>query len=77
MLRTRENSDVFNSLDEIYLVFASKKQISSMYWLHVHIDLERVSFDVMKCLSFDLRSVLFFSFLLLFILFFYFILFYF
>ena len=31
MLRTRENSDVFNSLDEIYLVFTSKKQISSMY----------------------------------------------
>ena len=30
MLRTRENSDVFNSLDEIYLVFTSKKQISSM-----------------------------------------------
>ena len=27
MLRTRENSDVFNSLDEIYLVFTSKKQI--------------------------------------------------
>ena len=31
MLRTRENSDVFNSLDEIYLVFTSKKQISSIY----------------------------------------------
>ena len=30
MLRTRENSDVFNSLDEIYLVFTSKKQISSI-----------------------------------------------
>ena len=25
MLRTRENSDVFNTLDEIYLVFTSKK----------------------------------------------------
>ena len=31
MLRTRENSDVFNSHDEIYLVFTSKKQISSIY----------------------------------------------
>ena len=31
MLCTRENSDVFNSLDEIYLVFASKKQIYSIY----------------------------------------------
>ena len=30
MLRTRENSDVFNSLEEIYLVFTSKKQISSI-----------------------------------------------
>ena len=30
MLRTRENSDVFNSLDEIYLVFTPKKQISSI-----------------------------------------------
>ena len=29
MLRNRETSDVFNSLDEIYLVFTSKKQISS------------------------------------------------
>ena len=25
VLRTHENSDVFNTLDEIYLVFASKK----------------------------------------------------
>ena len=25
MLRTREKSDVFNTLDEIYLVFTSKK----------------------------------------------------
>ena len=32
MLRTRENSDVFNSLEEIYLVFTSKKQISSIYF---------------------------------------------
>ena len=31
MLLTRENSDVCNSLDEIYLVFTSKKQISSIY----------------------------------------------
>ena len=31
MLRTRENSDVFNSHDEIYLVFTSKKQIFSIY----------------------------------------------
>ena len=30
MLHTRENSDVVNSLDEIYLVFTSKKQISSI-----------------------------------------------
>ena len=29
-MRTRENSDVFNSLNEIYLVFTSKKQISSI-----------------------------------------------
>ena len=26
MLRTRENSDVFNTLDEIYLVFTSKSK---------------------------------------------------
>ena len=26
-----ENADVFNLLDEIYLVFTSKKQISSMF----------------------------------------------
>ena len=32
VLRTRENSDVFNSLDEIYLVFTSKKQISSIIY---------------------------------------------
>ena len=31
MLRTRENSDVFNSRDEIYLLFTLKKQISSTY----------------------------------------------
>ena len=31
VLRTRRNSDVFNSVDEIYLVFTSKKQISSIY----------------------------------------------
>ena len=31
-LRTRESFDVFNSLDEIYLVFTSKKQISSIYY---------------------------------------------
>ena len=33
MLRTRENSDVFNSLDEIYFVFTSKKQISSICFI--------------------------------------------
>ena len=33
VLHTRENSDVFNTLDEIYLVFTSKKSISSMYFL--------------------------------------------
>ena len=27
VLRTRENSDVFNSRDEIYLVFTEKRQI--------------------------------------------------
>ena len=37
MLRTRENSDVFNSLDEIYLVFTSKKQISSIYSLIIYL----------------------------------------
>ena len=37
MLRTHENSDVFNSLDEIYLVFTSKKQISSIYFITCHI----------------------------------------
>ena len=31
VLSTHENSNVFNSLDEIYLVFTSKKQISSIY----------------------------------------------
>ena len=31
MPRTRENSDVFNSLDEIYMIFTSKKQISSIF----------------------------------------------
>ena len=35
MLRNRENSDVFNSLDEIYLVFTSKKQISSIYFVRL------------------------------------------
>ena len=33
VLRTRENFDVFNSLDEIYLVFTSRKQISSIYFI--------------------------------------------
>ena len=32
VLRTRENSDVFNTLDEIYLVFTSKKQTSPIYY---------------------------------------------
>ena len=31
VLRTRENSDIFNSLDEIYFVFTSNNQISSIY----------------------------------------------
>ena len=31
MLRTHENSDVFNTLNEIYLVFTSKKKMSSIY----------------------------------------------
>ena len=31
VLRTHENSDVFNTLDEIYLVFTSEKSISSFY----------------------------------------------
>ena len=31
MLRTRENSDVFNKLDEICLVLTSKTYISSIY----------------------------------------------
>ena len=31
VLRTHENSDAFNTLDEIYLVFTSKKLISSIY----------------------------------------------
>ena len=30
VLRTRENSDVFNTLDEMYLVFTSKKKIPSI-----------------------------------------------
>ena len=34
MQRTRENSDVFNSLDEIYLVFTSKKK--SKYPVYVN-----------------------------------------
>ena len=33
VLCSRENSDVFNTLDEVYLVFISKKQISSIYLL--------------------------------------------
>ena len=37
MLRTRENSDVFNSRDEIYLVFTEKKQISSIYLRHEYV----------------------------------------
>ena len=46
MLRTRENSDVFNSLDEIYLVFTSKKQISSIsYSDH---NLEEVIYKLIK-----------------------------
>ena len=31
VLRTHANSDVFNTLDEIYLVFISKKEIPSIY----------------------------------------------
>ena len=31
MLRTREIADIFNTFDEIYLVFTSEKQISSIY----------------------------------------------
>ena len=31
VLCTRENSDVFNTLDEIYLIFTLKKKISSIY----------------------------------------------
>ena len=34
LLRTRENSDVFNSRDEIYLVFTSKKQISFIFYFY-------------------------------------------
>ena len=34
MLRNRENSDVFHTLDEIYLVFTSKKV--NILYLHVH-----------------------------------------
>ena len=32
VLRTHENFDVFNTLDEIYLVFTSKRLISSIYF---------------------------------------------
>ena len=38
VLRTRENSDVFNSLDEIYLVFTSKSNLSPIYLFLVCID---------------------------------------
>ena len=31
MLRTRENSDVFNRLDEIYLVFTRLKKVNILY----------------------------------------------
>ena len=34
MLRTRENSDVFNTIDEIYLVFTSKK-VNILYIFHL------------------------------------------
>ena len=47
MLRTRENSDVFNSLDEIYLVFTSKKQISSILYMSSLLIL-----DEMHCIKF-------------------------
>ena len=32
VLRTRENADIFITFDEIYLVFTSKKYISSIYF---------------------------------------------
>ena len=41
-LRTRENSDVFNSLDEIYLVFTSKKQIFFLFYtIHRHFPIHK------------------------------------
>ena len=49
MLRTRENSDVFNSLDETYLVFTSKKQISSIYLIKT-IESEKSTLTRMKLL---------------------------
>ena len=45
LLRTRENSDVFNSLDQIYSVFTSKKQISSMYLPTCYITSKLIVFD--------------------------------
>ena len=33
VLSTRENSDVFNTLDEIYLVFTSKNKKNAIYFI--------------------------------------------
>ena len=50
MLRTRENSDVFNSLDEIYLVFTEKKQISSIYPIFSY---QNIYENTIKIMCFD------------------------
>ena len=51
VLRTHENSDVFNTLNEIYLVFTSKKLISSIYLsTHVRSSILTLFSDVDECL---------------------------
>ena len=49
MLRTRENSDVFNSLDEIYLVFIEKKQILFLFYtIHGHFPIHKAGVENAK-----------------------------
>ena len=53
MLHTRENSDVFNSLDEIYLVFTSKKQIFFLFYtIHRHFPIHKTGSENAKTKNF-------------------------
>ena len=80
VLRTREFTDIFITFDEIYLVFTSKKSISSMYSI-TSISSEKAKLGIstadlfkLLCLQIGMRWF-FLLYLFLFIFFFYFYLF--